>query len=91
MLTTSPDQPTRPANVTLPAVAERAGVPTGAAMSMPRCWPDAYGLEPFLYAVMTAPRTGQLQPIRAAADDAGTSRRRRERRAARSGLIAPRA
>ena len=40
-VTVSPDEATLPANLTLPAVAAATGVPTGAATSIPRCWPPA--------------------------------------------------
>ena len=39
--TVSPDEPATPLNVTVPADAARTGVPTAAAMSIPRCWPPA--------------------------------------------------
>jgi len=39
--TVSPELPTVPANRTVPAVAATTGVPTRAAMSIPRCCPAA--------------------------------------------------
>jgi hypothetical protein len=41
-----PEDPAVPANRTSPAAAAATGVPTGAAMSMPRCCPFAYGSVP---------------------------------------------
>src|SRR3954454_4057458 len=69
----SPELPATPANVTRPVLAALTRVPTGAAMSMPRCWPAAYGSSPFLYGVMTSPRTGQAQSVAAAAGGASVS------------------
>ncbi|MEZ5101407.1 MAG: hypothetical protein R3C15_16730 [Thermoleophilia bacterium] len=41
-----PPPGTVPANVTTPAIGARTPVPGGAPMSIPRCWPPAYGLPP---------------------------------------------
>jgi hypothetical protein len=59
-LTVKPDEPAVPANSTSPPAAATTVAPTGAAMSMPRCCPAAYGSAPFLYDVMTSPETGQV-------------------------------
>jgi len=82
-LTVSPEEPAVPANRTSPPAAATTGVPTAAAMSMPRCCPPAYGLSPFRYGVMTSPRTGQLHEAWA-----GAHSRRKARRAIGSRRIA---
>ncbi|HEY1273721.1 MAG TPA: hypothetical protein VGF25_02370 [Thermoleophilaceae bacterium] len=67
--TVSPEEPAVPANRTSPPAAATTGVPTGPAMSIPRCCPPAYGSSTFRYEVMTSPWTGQIQSA-ALADDA---------------------
>jgi hypothetical protein len=60
--TVRPDEPTFPANVIVPPTAATTRLPTGAPMSMPLCWPPAYGLPPFRYGVRTGPLIGHVQP-----------------------------
>jgi hypothetical protein len=58
-----PLEGTVPANVTLPPAGARTEAPGGAAMSMPRCWPAAYGCaRSKLNPCTTWPVTGQLHP-----------------------------
>jgi hypothetical protein len=45
-LTVTPDEPAVPAKRTSPLAAATTVVPAEAAMSMPRCWPEAYGSAP---------------------------------------------
>jgi hypothetical protein len=44
MVTVKPLEGTEPANVTVPPAAASTGAPDSAPMSIPRCWPPAYGL-----------------------------------------------
>jgi hypothetical protein len=60
--TVRPDEPTFPAKVIVPPTAATTRLPTGAPMSMPLCWPPAYGFPPFRYGVRTGPLIGQVQP-----------------------------
>ncbi len=71
-LTVSPDEPAVPAKRTSPPAAATTGAPTSPAMSMPRCWPEAYGSSPLRYGVITSPLSGQTQSAHAG----GTSNRR---------------
>src|SRR5829696_2334579 len=66
-LTVSPEEPATPAKRTSPAAAATTGAPTLPAMSMPRCWPAAYGSSPLRYGVMTSPRSGHVHAACAAA------------------------
>ncbi len=45
-VTVSPELPADPAKVTVPPTAAATGSPSWPAMSMPRCWPAAYGSSP---------------------------------------------
>jgi hypothetical protein len=58
--TTSPLLGTLPTNVTLPPAAAWTVAPRSPPMSIPRCWPPAYGFEPMLKARSTAPSVGQV-------------------------------
>ena|GEM_PF-5375661 len=70
METVIPDEPTAPTKRTVPAAAATTGAPAGAATSMPRCWPAAYGSAATRYGVTTRPATGHVQPSAAAAGPA---------------------
>src|SRR5919204_451842 len=62
IVTVLPPLGTVPANVTVPPAAASTGVPVGAPMSMPRCWPAAYGSLPKEKDRRTGPSTGHVQP-----------------------------
>src|SRR5215831_21162918 len=61
--TTRPLLGTAPAKLTLPPAAARTPEPRLPAMSMPRCWPPAYGSFPRLKARSTAPSVGQVHAL----------------------------
>src|SRR5215210_7293369 len=82
MLIVSPDDPAVPAKRPSPPAAATTGAPAGAAMSMPRCCPGAYGSVTLRYGVMTLPATGQTQA--AWAEGAGAKNAVRARKAMRS-------
>src|SRR5262245_58209230 len=50
-----------PANATTPVVAEHTSEPLGAPMSIPRCWPPAYGSPSAANGLSTGPSTGHAQ------------------------------
>src|SRR5919198_841882 len=61
IVTVLPPFGTVPANDTSPPAAATTGVPLGAPMSMPRCWPAAYGSLPKENGRRTGPSTGHVQ------------------------------
>src|SRR5919201_6358275 len=61
IVTVLPPFGTVPANDTTPPAAARTGVPVGAPMSIPRCWPAAYGSLPKENGRRTGPSTGHVQ------------------------------
>jgi hypothetical protein len=61
IVTTLPLPGTVPANETVPEAGADTVVPVEAPMSMPRCWPAAYGSSPSTNFWSTGPFTGQDQ------------------------------
>jgi len=60
IVTARPPFGTEPTKLTLPSTGARTAAPTGAPTSIPRCWPPAYGSEPYANGRTTGPSTGQL-------------------------------
>src|SRR2546430_4117559 len=60
IVTTLPLTGTVPANETRPDAGARTGSPAPAPMSIPRCWPAAYGSSPRTNFWSTGPLTGQV-------------------------------
>src|SRR5438552_4590782 len=60
IVTTLPLTGTVPANETRPDAGARTGSPAAAPMSIPRCWPAAYGSSPRTNFCSTGPLTGQV-------------------------------
>src|ERR671937_1896166 len=74
IVTVLPPFGTVPANDTTPPAAARTGVPVGAPMSIPRCWPAAYGSLPKENGRRTGPSTGHVQAEAAEGAASATSR-----------------
>jgi len=61
IVTALPLTGTVPTNETYPEAGAATVVPDGPPMSIPRCWPAAYGSSPSTNFCSTGPLTGQLQ------------------------------
>jgi hypothetical protein len=61
IVTVRPYLGTLPANDTVPDAGATTGVPDRAPMSIPRCWPAAYGSPPNENGRSTGPSTGHVQ------------------------------
>jgi len=61
MVTVRPFPGTNPAKETVPAAGARTLEPESPAISMPRCWPPAYGSSPSEKERITWPSAGQVQ------------------------------